>query len=84
MLFQADDWILGFLNLKNEYLLIYFSIAFLEAISVAEVVVVHVFPSQFYVEWRRKVMDARGSFSFKDIKDAGLKLTDYVCPTTLL
>lgn len=38
--------------------------------------------SIFMANGVKKVTDARGGF--KDIKDTGVKLTDYVCPTTLL
>jgi len=38
--------------------------------------------SIFQANGVKKVTDVRGGF--KDIKDTGVKLTDYVCPTTLL
>jgi glyoxylase-like metal-dependent hydrolase (beta-lactamase superfamily II)/rhodanese-related sulfurtransferase len=38
--------------------------------------------SIFQANGVKKVIDVRGGF--KDIKDTGVKLTDYVCPTTLL
>ena len=38
--------------------------------------------SIFQANGIKKVTDVRGGF--KDIKDTGVKLTDYVCPTTLL
>lgn len=38
--------------------------------------------SIFMANGVKKVTDVRGGF--KDIKDTGVKLTDYVCPTTLL
>jgi len=38
--------------------------------------------SIFQANGVKKVTDVRGGF--KDIKDSGAKLTDYVCPTTLL